>query len=397
MRTRAKQGIRKPNTRYGLSATTSPIEPRTVIHALADEVWRNSMSEEFNAQIRHGTWSLEPPSPHQNVVGTKWIHKYKYAADGSVLRPKSRLVAKGYTQRKGVDYSKTFSPVIKLSTICLILDVAVKRDWPIKQLGVNNAFLQGTLTEEVFITQPEGFVDVNHPDYVCRLHKPLYGLKQAPRAWYQELRNYLVSLGFVNSLADVSLFILKHGSTLIYVLVYVDDIIVTGNNHKLLQQTLDAFASRFSIKDPEDIHYFLGLEVHRTSKGLHLTQHRYILDLLRKCNMHDAKPVTTPMATSPKLSINSGAPLSDAKDYRATVGSLQYLAFTRPDISYAVNRLSQYMHRPTDEHWQAVKRLLRYLASTSYHRIFFHRCNTDELHAFSDADWAGDQDDYVST
>lgn len=372
-------------------------EPRTVKQALSDDIWRDSMSHEFNAQVQNRTWSLVPRAPHQNIIDTKWIYKYKYAADGTVLRPKSRLVAKGYNQRKGIDYTETFSPVIKSSTIRLILDIAITRDWPIKQLDVNNAFLQGTLTEEVYISQPEGFIDANYPNHVCRLHKALYGLKQAPRAWYQELRNYLLSLGFVNSLADASLFILKHGSHMTYILVYVDDIIVTGSNSCYIQNTLDALASRFSIKDPEDLHYFLGLEAHRTPQGLHLTQRRYILDLLTRCNMLDAKPVTTLMATSPKLSLNSGTPLSDPTTYRATVGSLQYLALTRPDISYAVNRLSQYMHIPTSEHWQAAKRLLRYLAGTSSHGIFFHRRNNNNLHTFSDADWAGDPDDYVST
>ncbi|CAA7037247.1 unnamed protein product [Microthlaspi erraticum] len=207
--------------------------------------------------------------------------------------------------------------------------------------------------------QPPGFVDANHPDYVCRLNKAVYSLKQAPRAWYTELSNFLLSLGFTNSLADTSLFVLK--------------------------------------VDAEDLHYFIGLEAHRTSSGLHLAQRKFILDLLHRYDMTNAKPVTTPMASSPKLTLTSGKPLSDPKQYRQLVGSLQYLQFTRLDIAFAVNKLSQFMHCPTEDHWQAAKRILRYLARTPSHGIFFSSNNQLTLHAYSDADWGGDSHDYVST
>lgn len=153
-----------------------------------------------------------------------------------------------------------------------------------------------------------------------------------------ELRNYLVSVGFKNSIADTSLFILKNGNNFVYMLIYVDDILVTGSDSGLIQATLTALATRFSVKDHEELSYFLGIEAKRVSSGLHLTQRRYILDLLSRHNMLHAKPVTTPMATSPKLTIHSGTKLSDATEYRRVEGSLQYLAFTRPDISYAVNK-----------------------------------------------------------
>ncbi|CAA7029021.1 unnamed protein product [Microthlaspi erraticum] len=212
-----------------------------------------------------------------------------------------------------------------------------------------------------------------------------------------ELKSYLLSVGFLNSIADTFLFILRRGASCVYMLVYVDDILITGNDNRLLQQTLDALAQRFSVKDPENLHYFLGIEARRTSKGLHLNQKKYIQDLLARTDMLHAKPVTTPMAASPKLSLHTGTRLSDPTEYRTVLGSLQYLAFTRPDLSYAVNRLSQYMHAPTTDHWLAVKRLLRYLAGTSTHGIFLQTGNSVTLHAYSDADWGGDRDDYVST
>lgn len=300
-------------------------------------------------------------------------------------------MAKGYNQRQGLDYAETFSPVIKSTTIRIILGVAVNCNWSIRQLDVNNAFLQGTLKDEVYMEQPHGFVDADRPRHVCRLRK------QAPRAWYVELQTFLLGSGFSNSASDTSLFILKRRTSVVYILVYVYDILVTGNDTALVQQTLSTLASRFSVKDHEELHYFLGIEAHRTTDGLHLSQRRYILDLLDRTNMMGSKPVTTPMATSPKLSLHTGIRFSDPTEYRSVVGSLQYLSFTRPDISFSVNRLSQFMDSPTMDHWNAVKRVLRYLAGTSDHGIFLKRGNSTTLHAFSDADWAGDADDYVST
>lgn len=331
------------------------------------------------------------------LVGCRWIFTVKYNPDGTVNRYKARLVAKGYNQRPGLDYTETFSPVVKSTTIRVVLGVAVNCNWPIRQLDVNNAFLQGTLTDEVYMIQPPGFVDKDRPNHVCRLRKAIYGLKQAPRAWYVELQTYLLQSGFVNSVSDTSLFILKKGKSLVYLLVYVDDILITGNDNLLITRTLASLATRFSVKDHEELHYFLGIEARRTPSGLHLSQKKYTLDLLTKTNMLGSKPVSTPMATTPKLSVKSGTPLSDPSEYRKVVGSLQYLAFTRPDISYAVNRLSQYMHMPTTDHWSAVKRVLRYLAGTSDNGIFLQRGSTLSLHAYSDADWAGDSDDFVST
>lgn len=204
-------------------------------------------------------------------------------------------------------------------------------------------------------------------------------------------------MGCSNSLADTSAFVYINGGHVVFILVYVDDIIVTGSTKELVHRFITVLSTRFSLKEPTDLRYFLGVEATRTDRGLHLMQRKYIQDLLQKTNMLDAKTVTTPMATSPKLTLASGKPLDDPRDFRMVVGSLQYLAFTRPDIAYSVNRLSQFMHRPTDEHWQAVKRILRYLAGTMSHGIYISSKSPLTLHAFSDADWAGDTDDFVST
>lgn len=227
MRSRAKNHITKPKQKLSLTATkipTKPYIPNTVNQALRDQKWRDAMSEEMNAQIRNNTFELVPPSPHQNLISTKWIFTLKYLPSGVLDRYKARLVARGFNQQYGIDYAETFSPVVKSLTIRLVLQLAVSRSWDIKQLDINNAFLQGTLTDEVYVTQPPGFIDKDRPHYVCKLKKALYGLKQAQRAWYQELKTFICTTRFSNSLADTSVFIYIQGADIVYILVYVDHI-----------------------------------------------------------------------------------------------------------------------------------------------------------------------------
>lgn len=211
------------------------------------------------------------------------------------------------------------------------------------------------------------------------------------------LKQHLLQTGFVNSLADTSLFVKINGKTFTYVLVYMDDILITGNSSTLITQVFQSFADRFSIKDPTDLSYFLGIKSTRSAFGLQLMQCKYIKDLLAKNNMVDNKHVSSPLPTLPKLTLSSGFTLDDPSQYRSVVGSLKYLSFTRSDISYTVNQLSQFMHRPTNDHWHAAKRVLRYLAGTLTHGIFLWAKSQISLHVFSDADWTGDIDDYVST
>lgn len=295
-------------------------------------------------------------------------------------------MARGYNQKYGLDYAETFSTVIKSTMVRLVLQHAVRNDWTIRQLNVNNAFLQGTLQDEVYVSQPPVFVDKDRPHHVCRLRKALYGLKQAPRAWYEELKHTLIASGFRNSLVDTSLFTLRQGQHIVYILVYVDDIVVTGSSLQLVDKIIQNLATRFALKDLGQLSYFLGIEAQRTPAGLHLMQNKYILDLLAKTKMQDAKHVSTPMATHQKLTLSIGTPLANPTDYRQVVGSLQYLSFTRPDIAYAVKKLSQFMHKPTEDHWQAAKRILRYLAGTPTNGIWIRKDSSPTLYAYSDAE-----------
>jgi len=230
---------------------------------------------------------------------------------------------------------------------------------------------------------------------VCRLHKSLYGLKQAPRAWYTRLSDFLLSIGFIASKVDTSLFILSDGTNIFYLLVYVDDILLTGSNSAMLHHLVQLLSSEFKLRDLGDVHYFLGIEVQSTCMGLMLRQHKYILDILTRAGMTTCKPVDTPVSPS-KLAIQPDHPFSDPTRFRQIVGALQYLSFTRPDIYFAVNRVCQYMHAPTDSHWVAVKRILRYLKGTASYGFHITRGTSFSLHGFTDADWAGSIDDRKS-
>jgi len=229
------------------------------------------MSAEYNAFVSNGTWELVCPMTATNIVGCKWIFRIKRNSNGSVDRYKARLVAKGFHQRPCVDYLETFSPVIKPTTIRLVLSLAVASRWSLRQLDINNAFLQGSLSETVFMAQPSGFIDSDHPSHVCKLHKAIYGLKQAPRAWYHELRSFLLAAGFTNSHSDTSLFTRATGNKLLYLLEYVDDIILTGNNADLVSQFVTRLAQRFSLKDLGNLSYFLGVEVVPHPSGILLS------------------------------------------------------------------------------------------------------------------------------
>ena len=351
------------------------------------------MNAEFDALLRNGTWSLIVPPSTANIVGCRWVYKVKRKADGSIERFKARLVAKGFHQQEGVDFHETFSPVIRHSTIRIILSLAVTNHWQLQQVDIQNAFLHGNLEEEVYMVQPQGYVHPQFPNHLCKLHKSIYGLKQAPRAWFSRLTDKLRAIGFVASKADPSLFIWQTTDILVLTLIYVDDIILTGNSSAAIHQVITNLQVDFAVKNLGKLSYFLGVEVLHTDGGLYLTQRKYIAELLKHTHMDEAKPCSSPMATNCHLSAADGAQFSDPSLYRQVVGSLQYLAFTRPDLSFSMHKVSKFMHRPLDSHWQAVKRILRYLKHTISTGLLISSSSSSAIQAYSDSDWAGDRDD----
>jgi hypothetical protein len=396
MHTRSKNGIFKPKSFHTTTIDYSQTEPPT--HQIASKYphWCTAMDDEYTALQRQNTWSLVPHPLGKNLVGCKWVFKLKRNSDGSISRYKARLVAKGFHQQHGIDFQETFSPVVKPPTVRVILALAVTYHWPLRQLDVRNAFLHGVLKEEVYMTQPPGYVNPSLPQHVCQLHKSIYGLKQAPRAWFESFTTQLLNLGFISSSADSSLFIYRDGPTLAFLLLYVDDIVLTGNNSSFLTQLIHNLSKVFELKDMGTLSYFLGLQITRSSKGLTLTQTKYATDLLTKHNMLQCSPCKTPCVPNVRLSSTTGVPLIDIHGYRSLVGALHYLTFTRPDLSFAVHQVCQFMNAPTDLHLTAAKRILRYVRGTLDHGLFYTP-GPITLSAFTDADWAGDPDDRRST
>jgi histone deacetylase 1/2 len=357
------------------------------------------MDNEYQALLKNKTWHLVPLPKGKNIIDCKWVFKVKRKADGTIDRYKARLVAKGFKQRYGIDYENTFIPVVKAATIRLILSIAVSRGWTLRQLDVQNVFLHGILEEEVYMRQPPGYADKSKSTFVCKLDKALYGLKQAPRAWYERLSGKLQALGFKPSRADTSLFYYSKGTYAMFVLVYVDDIIVASSSSEATRALLKDLEKEFALKDLGDLHYFLGIEVKRNADGLILSQEKYARDIIKRTSMSNCKPVNTPLPSTEKISIEDGDSLGseDSTNYRSVVGALQYLTLTRPDISFAVNRVCQFLHSPTTTHWTAVKRILRYVQGTHKLGLAIKKSKSMLVSAFSDADWAGDVDGRRST
>ncbi|KAL0539470.1 hypothetical protein IC582_023682 [Cucumis melo] len=354
------------------------------------------MEEEYSALLKENTWSLVPPSPSQNVVGSKWVFRLKRHIDGSILRYKARMVAKGFHQHPGVDFFEMFNPVIKASTIRVVLSIAVTNGWLLRQLDFNNAFLNGHLEENVYMMQPPGYVHLSYPNYACKLNKAIYGLKQAPREWNATLSKEHLKWGFINSRSNFSLFIFRRNNYVVLLLVYVDDIIVTGNDSVLISTLIKSLDKQFALKDLGRLTYFLGFQVNYLESGFILNQGKYISDLLHKLQLSDLKPAPSPSVVGKNLFAFGGTPLEDPFVYRNTIGALQYLTNTRPDIAYIINQLSQFLQKPTDLHWQAVKCVLKYLSGTKSFGLMFQQGDDLAISAYSDADWASNINDRKS-
>ena len=336
MLTRAKTGVVQPKPIFDLHVEGLSPLPKMYRGALKDPNWHAAMIDEYSALLSNNTWDLVDPPRNANIVTGKWIFRHKLKSDGSLDRYKARWVLRGFTQREGIDFDETFSPVVKPATIQIVLSLALSSDWPIHQLDVKNAFLNGKLDETVYARQPSGFIDPNSPEKVCRLNKSLYGLKQAPRAWFQRFASYIASLGFIGAKTDSSLFVYRRGPDMAYLLLYVDDIILTASSSTLLHSLIGSLHSEFIMTDMGDLHYFLGISVKRSKDCLFLSQEKYALELLDRTGMLQCKSISTPVDTASKLAAQSSDPVSDPTEYRSIAGGLQYLTFTQPDISYAV-------------------------------------------------------------
>jgi hypothetical protein len=274
--------------------------------------------------------------------------------------------------------------------------LALSQNWPIHQLDVKNAFLYGTLAETMYCVQPSGFMDSCRSDFVCQLNKSLYGLKQASRAWHHRFASHLISLGFVETKSDTSLFIYHRGPDTTYLLLYVDDIVLTASSAGFLKHIIEALRREFAMMDMGQLHHFLGIFVTRSADSLFLSQRQYTQDILERAGMSACKPCITPVDLHSKLSAD-GPPVDDATQYRSLAGALQYLTFTHPYIAFAVQQICLHMHDPWKPHLTALKRILRYLQGTMTLGLTLRQSPPTELIVYTDADWARCPDTRRST
>ncbi|KAI3788698.1 hypothetical protein L2E82_01471 [Cichorium intybus] len=326
-------------------------DPFSVETAIQSNAWKEAMLEELRAIERNKTWKLEVLPQDKKAISLKWLFKTKYNSDGSVQKHKARLVARGYVQEQGVDFDESFSPVARFETVRMIVALAAQLQWTVFQFDVKSAFLNGDLKEELYVYQPEGFVIKGEESKVYKLNKALYGLKQAPRAWVRQL----------------------------------------------IEEFKKAMMSKFEMTDMGKLSYFLGLEVHQSTRGIHMSQQKYATDLLKQFGMMDCKPTSTPMNINEKLTAEDGTGKADARSYRSLIGRLIYLTHTRPDLSFPVGLLSRFMHNPTKQHFGAAKRVLRYVAGTKSFGLWYEQNKEFVLKGYTDSDWAGSQDDKRST
>lgn len=378
---------------------TTADEPVSFSEAEREASWRQAMREEMKSIEDNNTWELATLPTGHRAIGLKWVFKVKRDEHGNVIRHKARLVAKGYVQRAGIDFDEVFAPVARMESVRVLLALAAHEHWEVHHMDVKSAFLNGDLKEEVYVSQPSGFVVKDSEHKVLRLRKALYGLRQAPRAWNAKFDASMVSLGFQRSSSEHGVYMRSRGSSRLVVGVYVDDLIITGTSNDEIVAFKLEMKRVFLMSDLGLLSYYLGIEVNQGPHGISLCQSAYAGKLLERSGMSTCNPSLAPMEPRLKLSKESTAPLVDATEYRRVIGGLRYLVHTRPDLAYAVGYLSRFMEKPHEDHLNAVKRVLRYVAGTRDYGLHYARREDERarLVGYSDADMAGDVDTRKST
>ncbi|MCH81290.1 copia-type polyprotein, partial [Trifolium medium] len=344
------------------------------------EIWRKAMDAEIEAIEKNDTWELT-------------------TLPAGLDKHKARLVAKGYTQRYGIDYSEVFAPVARWDTIRTVLSMAANNGWDVFQMDVKSAFLHGELTENIYVSQPLGY-DNGNKHKVYKLKKALYGLKQAPRAWYSKIETYFISKSFQKCPHEHTLFVkLGEKGEILIASLYVDDLILTGNDLSMINNFKRSMKKHFAMTDLGKMRYFLGIEVCQSKQGIFIHQQKYAAEILSRFGMENCNMVSNPIVPGCKLIKNENGKAADPTLYKQMVGCLMYLLATRPDLAYSVCLVARFMDRPTEVHFTAVKRILRYLKGTLSFGVLYKSNVTKKLclKGWSDSDYAGDVEDRKST
>lgn len=352
-------------------------DPITYEKAIQSKKWRNAISKELEAHEKIGTWSKSKLPAGVQAIDTKWVFKTK--EDGT---KKARLVAKGY-QEKNEEY--LYAPVARLSTMRMLLSLALSKDWLIKHLDVPTAFLNSKLKTNIYIKIPQGVIETETDVY--KLNRALYGLKCAPRTWNETFDDFANENGFRRSRSDFCLYF--KDKTIM--LIYVDDIIITGEE---IQEIVEKLKTQFNTKNLGEIKNFIGIKIERDENRIKLSQQTMIEKVLKIAGMEDCKGVKTPVEKD--INIKDNGEIINVP-FREIIGSLMYLSVcTRPDITFGVSYLSRFLDRPTEKLWTAAKRILRYLKQTKTHSLVYKKNESHKIVSYSDSDWGSDQTDRKS-
>lgn len=374
-----------------------PVTFREAVTSPEAGKWQEAMNEEMKSLEDNQTFTLTRLPEGRKTVGGKWVYSIKEDSEGRE-QYKARFVAKGYSQRAGIDYGETFSPTANLTSVRVVMQKAAEDNLILHQMDVKTAYLHAPIDRDIYMEQPEGY-HRGGEKLVCKLEKSIYGLKQSGRNWNEMLHTSLIGDNFTQNPADHCVYTKESKETgKVIIVVWVDDLIIAASNTQSLEQVKNMLSTRFKMKDLGRLKYFLGIDFCQTEGCVKMSQKRYVEKILSRYDMQECRTRETPCEQ--KLDYNEEAPkMTDVRTYREAVGSLIYLTMcTRPDICFVVSRLSQHFADPTDEHWVTVKHVLRYLRGTADKELCFRKSSEGlGLQAHSDADWAADTTDRRST
>lgn len=384
-------------TRYALGITESDL-PESFKAALTHperEQWIEAAKTEMDDLHRGNVFELVTRTPDITPIPCRWVFNRKRDKYGNIIRHRGRVVAKGFKQRFGVDFYEIFSPVIRYTTVRIVFQMVNENEWRIIRIDVRRAFLYGLLDEVVYIEQPEGFIIPGKENWVYRLKKAIYGLRQSPRAWRTVLVKIFKALDVMPSPSDSSIFTVKGGDFIIIIIVYVDDILFTGNKMDKINDFISKVANKLEIRvEPEETK-FVGFSINRDMERKTIKLHNSLMieELLEKFRMTNATPCNAPIVSY----ANTEGNRLTAHPYRELIGSLMYLSTTcRPDITYATSYLSRFMDCATEQHWLMALHVLKYLTGTKNHGLIFQK-GLNNIKGYSDADFGGDVTDRKST
>lgn len=385
-----------------ISTQIEPIEPKRykdIAQRPDANKWIEAMNVEMKQHETNGTWQLVKKPPNAHVISNTWVYKLKLNTDGSINKYKARLVAHGFRQWYGSEYNATEAPVARTSSVKMLLAIAHNKKMKLHQLDITGAYLNGEIQETIYMEQPKGFVNPSKPGHVCQLKKALYGLKQAGLEWNKKLTSFILSIGFKKTTSDCCVFSHQNGKEYAIILVHVDDILIAYQSKSTIDRIINQFKNEFQVTETDKVKHFLGIEIgHDIDRGYWMSQDHYIRDLLIEYQMDKAKPCDTPLVAREDIApTQENDKLIEPKTYQKIIGQLNYLATqTRPDISFATNRLAQFNQKPCERHMNLTRHILRYLKGTAKFKLYLTCNNLNKLEAYTDASFGPSQYDTKS-